>query len=195
MKKEGPSLEALMRRLADTPADFLAEPKIRREGRVAVAAVVQDLMLRLGRPVDVDLLSPWAPDGQRAKDRNRLSLALVLCWLLADDWFAGAEIGVEKLLELLQAQAAELAQHMSSETLVNDPERREEAVRMTLGHFDYRPQGETVAQAQDRFTSLSSAERARVLAASREAEERARKVREALVRKRAEESADKWTRE
>jgi hypothetical protein len=34
-----------------------------------------------------------------------------------------------------------------------------------------------------------------VLKASRQAEERARAIRAALVRKAAEESADKWTRE
>jgi hypothetical protein len=43
--------------------------------------------------------------------------------------------------------------------------------------------------------TLNSTERARVMKAARVAEERARQVREALIRKAAEESADKWTRE
>jgi regulator of extracellular matrix RemA (YlzA/DUF370 family) len=58
-----------------------------------------------------------------------------------------------------------------------------------------RPAGETVAQAEDRLISLSSAEHARVLRASRDAEKRAQEIRAALARKAAEESADKYTRE
>jgi len=54
---------------------------------------------------------------------------------------------------------------------------------------------QSVAQAQDRLTTLNSAERARVLQAARAAEERARQIRAALVSKAAQESADKWTRE
>jgi len=44
-------------------------------------------------------------------------------------------------------------------------------------------------------SSVSSRERVRLAAASRAAEERARQIREALARKAAEESADKWSRE
>jgi len=41
----------------------------------------------------------------------------------------------------------------------------------------------------------NSAERARVMKAAQAGEQRARQIREALVRKAAEESADKYTRE
>ena len=194
MNNEGPALETLTRRLAETPADFLAEPRIRNQGKVAVAAVVQDLLLRLGKPVDAKRLAPFTGE-KPARDRNRLAVALVLCWLLADEWFSGEPVGPDEVLSLLTAKAEELAQHVPSGKLVSDPERREEAARLALSHLGYRPAGETVAQAQDRFTSISSSERARFLAASRAAEERARQVREALRRKAAEESADKWTRE
>ena len=194
MRHEGPALERLTRRLGETPADFLAEPRIAKQGTIAVAAVVQDLLMHLGGPVDPKHLATF--DGvKRAKDRNRLATALVLCWLLADEWFADQSVDPEAVLELLSAKAAELSTHVASGTLVSDPERREEAARLALGHLGFRPAGETVAQAADRFSSISSSERARVLAASRAAEKRARDVREALRRKAAEESADKWTRE
>ena len=55
--------------------------------------------------------------------------------------------------------------------------------------------GETVAQATDRLSAISGTERRRLLEASRAAEARARAIREALIKKQAEESADKWTRE
>ena len=66
---------------------------------------------------------------------------------------------------------------------------------MALARLGFRPAGETLAQAQDRLTTLNSAERARVMKVAQAAEQRARQIREALTRKAAEESADKWTRE
>ena len=66
---------------------------------------------------------------------------------------------------------------------------------MALARLGCRPGGETLAQAQDRLTRISSTERNRVMLAARAAEERARAVREALARKAAQESADKYTRE
>jgi len=68
-------------------------------------------------------------------------------------------------------------------------------IRFALARLDLRPSGETLTQAQDRLTTLSSIERNRVLAASRAAEQRTRDIREALARKAAQESADKYTRE
>jgi uncharacterized protein YoxC len=58
-----------------------------------------------------------------------------------------------------------------------------------------RPGGESESQALDRLTTLNTAERQRVIRAAREAEERARAIREAMAKKAAEEAADKWTRE
>jgi hypothetical protein len=66
---------------------------------------------------------------------------------------------------------------------------------MALAAFGFRPEGESAIQAADRLTAVSGAERRRLLAASREADERARAVREALVRQAAQESADKWARD
>jgi hypothetical protein len=99
------------------------------------------------------------------------------------------------LANLLERGASELAQHTAVRKFLEDAERREELCRFALSRLELVPQGETEAQAADRLTSLSASERARVLAASRAAEERARAIREALAKKAAEESADKWTRE
>jgi hypothetical protein len=98
-------------------------------------------------------------------------------------------------LALLNEDAARLAAYTNSRQLFEDPERREELARLTLSKLDLRPAGESIAQAQDRFTSISSLERARLLAASQQAEARARAIREQLAKQAAEESANKWTRE
>jgi hypothetical protein len=194
MQAEGPLLETLTRRLAETPEDFLAEPRIGSAGRVYVLAVVGDLIRGLGGNVDVSALS--ALEGKDAKqDRNRLSVTLLLCWLLADEWFRQNKLASQALVDLMSQGSVQLSAQVQSRKFVSDPDRREELARFSLARLGFRPAGESVAQAQDRLTSLSSAERARVLQASRAAEARARAIREALARKAAQESADKMTRE
>jgi len=194
MQAEGPLLETLTRRLAETPEDFLAEPRIGSLGQVYVPAVVGDLVRGLGGRVDPRDLAGLEGADQR-RDRNRLSVTLLFCWLLADDWFQKHGLVAEPLLELLKQGGRELGAQVASGKFITDPERREELARFVLARLGFRPAGETPAQAQDRLTSLNSVERARVMQASRKAEERARSIREALARKAAQESADKFTRE
>jgi hypothetical protein len=194
MKIEGPPLESLTRRLTETPEDFLAEPKIGATGRVPVSAVVNDLLAQLGTSAETSLLEFFnGSDVQR--ERNRLSVVLIICWLLADGWFKALRPNGAQVLSLLDETATQLAAQVASKSYLNDADRREELVRTILARLDCRPAGETIAQAQDRLTSLSSVERERVLKASREAEERTRAIRAALAKKAADESADKWTRE
>lgn len=194
MDKEGPVLESLTRRLAETPPDFLEEPWIGGRGQIHVAAVVHDLLRLLGGIADASKLTVFDGDDSKATP-NRLAVTLLLCWLLSDEWFRQIRPASEAVLELLEEGAAVLAKQVTSRKFVVDVDRREELARFGLARLGYRPAGETLAQAQDRLTSISSAERARTLRASREAEKRARAIREELARKAAEESADKWTRE
>ncbi len=193
MTHEGPSLELLARRLAETPADFLAEPRSRSQrGRIHVAAVVADLFALHGHTLPT-------PQGFIPEDtteaKRRAGVALGLCWLLAAPEFIALALPPHTLHALLTTGAVELADQLPLAKYLADPERREEFARFALARLDLRPRGESVAQAQDRLSALSSAERARVIAASRRAELRARQVREALARQAAMESADKYTRE
>ncbi len=194
MDREGPILEALTRRLAETPEEFLAEPRVGNVGQIHTAAVVGDLVRLLGHAVSARDLAPFSGSDRRG-DRNRLGVTLVLAWLLADDWFVRNRPDAASLLTLFGTTAGELAEQTTATKLVTDPDRREELARVALARLGLRPAGETLAQAQDRLATLSSSERQRVMRASRAAEERARAIREALVRKAAQESADKYTRD
>lgn len=194
MQLEGPILESLTHRLAETPEDFLAEPFVGQSGRIHVAAVVGDLLRKFGDSPTIAQLAPFLGTDAR-QDRNRLAITLLLCWLLSEDWFKLPHVEPEKLVSLLDAEARELASQVAAQKFVSDPDRREELARVVLARLGYRPAGETVAQAQDRLMTLNSTERARVMKAAQVAEQRARQIREALARKAAEESADKWSRE
>jgi hypothetical protein len=194
MQKEGPPLQQLLHRITATPPDFMAEPRIGNKGEVHTVAVVRDLLAAKGHVVDISSLSALA--GRDAKaDRNRLSITLLMSWLLADPVLTIEHERLADILTLLKDDATRLAGYTNARQLFEDLERREELARLTLSKLGLRPAGETVAQAQDRFTSISSLERARLLAASQEAEARARTIREQLAKKAAEESANKWTRE
>ncbi|MBE7495214.1 MAG: hypothetical protein HS117_09725 [Verrucomicrobiaceae bacterium] len=194
MTHEGPQLEQLTRRLTETPVDFLAEPRIGKNGLVQVDAVVADLLREFGGTPQVRELAAFAGFDAK-KDRNRLATTLLLVWLLGDDWFRSAKTAPQAVLAVLGSAPAELAAQTAARHFVSDPDRREELVRVLLARLDLRPAGESAAQAQDRLTSISATERERFIAAARAAEERARAIRAALAKKAAEESADKYTRE
>lgn len=183
----GPPLERVMRRLAETPDDFLAEPRIGQTGDVVTAALVGDLFHALGHaPAGAPPIPP---------DRNRLQLTAVAVWLLADDWVVAASPDRATLATLLGERIGDLAASGRVDQFVDDVDRREELARTLLAALGLVPAGESEAQAADRLSAVSVVERRRLLRASQEAEERARAVREALIRKAAEESADKYTRE
>lgn len=194
MNLSGPSLETLIRRLADTPQDFMDEPSVAGAGRVAVAALVNDLVTMHGGRAVLEALEGFEGDSARG-DRNRLAVAMIGIWLLADPWFLAQRLDAAALVRSLAEVAAEMAATTPAHRFASDAERREELARSMLARFGYRPAGETVAQATDRLAAISASERRRLLEASRAAQQRARAIREALARKVAEESADKWTRE
>ena len=193
LTKEGPPLEILMRKIAEAGSDVLIEPRIGAQGVAPVDAVVADLF---------DLLGLDAPDSledfgvnRPVQDRRRLQITLLLTWLCADQSLQAYAKNAALLLQILQQVPAELARYTTVEQLVSDSDRREELARLTLARLQLLPLGETATQAQDRLNVLSSAERERLVEASRAAESSARLFREAMARRAAEEAADKMGRE
>lgn len=194
MRQSGPVLETLLHRLADTPPEFLDEPRVGNGGRVVVAALVNDVLLLHGARAPRQALLTF--HGGNAKlDRNRLALVMICAWLLADESLLRTGLPQAVLLAVFGETAAQLAAATPAHQFVHDPERREELARMALARLDLRPDGETLAQATDRLSAISGTERKRLLEASRVAEQRASDIRAALARKAAAESADKWSRE
>ena len=192
MSREGPALEILLRRLAETPAEFLNEPRIGSKGQIVVAALVNDCAAYFGAPASGNDLVKFSPVDPR--QRPRLQLIMILTWLLRQPVFKQFDVTSEQvqgaMLDVSHALSAPIAA-----VYIEDPERREELARTLLTHLELRPEGESETQAVDRLMAISASERKRLLEASRDAERRARNVREALARKAARESADKWTRE
>ncbi len=193
MQKPGPPLETLIRRAIDTPPEFQADPRIGQQGVVHVDALVGDIAGTLGQRVATGELQRFVATDANA--RNRLALALVAGWVMTDPWFRGAGVTPLDLVSAVDATATSLSPYAPAASFVNDPDRREELVRTLLAALGRCPAGETPTQAQDRLASVSVAQRRLAVEAARDAAGRARKIREALARKAAEESADKMWRE
>jgi hypothetical protein len=173
----------LTRRLADTPADFLADP-----ATVAVPAVVSDVLLMAGgRALDAATATRFEVDEPRWR-----RLVLVTCWLVAEPalltrgpvalsaWLSSRELFTLSLL-------------VDPLTFVRDPDRREELARVTLRALSLTPAGETHARAADRLSTVDSVKRHEVLLAAKAAEERAAAVRKAMEEQRAQEAAARYS--
>jgi hypothetical protein len=162
---------------------------------VQVAAVAADLLADLGaRPLSPEQARLFQGDAT-PRGRNRLRLVLLACWLLHEPWFKGHGRLAQPALVWLSTGLSDLADLVPAPQFVADPERREELVRGCLMALDLRPAGESPAQAQDRLAALNSVERQRVIKAARQAEVRARQVREAMAREAAKAASMKVMRE
>lgn len=196
MTSEGPLLEILTRRLAECPGEFLADPSHGGKGTVHVAAVVSDLVGDMGgQRLSVEMARRLWPENP-VPNPNLLQATLVASWLLHDPWFLQRPNLASRIYPLLSADRFQaLAKVVPAGDFVNDPDRREELARFCLMMLDLWPAGENQADAEDRLTALDSVERARVIEESRKSEERDRKIREAMAKKKAEEAAASYGRE
>jgi hypothetical protein len=123
------------------------------------------------------------------------SLVCLAVWLLHDDWFLKRPDLAVATQRLFTDSLATLALVTTAEMCVRDPDRREEFARHCLRQLSLRPKGESIEQALDRYNTMDSIERNRVIRDTRAAESRARKVREQMAKRAAEEAAAKTTRE
>ncbi len=189
MTTPGPRIETLTHRLAECPPEFLLPPD-----QIDVIALVCDLFRALGTdppPNARDMLRPNATQ----TSINRLRIISITTWMLFDEWFMSHPEHVPRMWDILGHGLDRLAIVVSAENLLKDPDRREELARLCLAHLGLRPEGETEAQAADRLNTLDSVERQRVVSQTREAEARARKIREQMAKQAAEAAATRYSRE
>jgi hypothetical protein len=116
-------------------------------------------------------------------------------WLLHDDSFLARKDLADAMWKLLSKELDDLATVVRAENVINDPDRREEFVRVCLKYLNLRPKGETPTQAADRLNTLDSAERLKVVRQTRDAEARARKIREQMAAEAARAAAARYSPE
>lgn len=192
--KEGPSLSVLLHRMSECPPIFLDEPRVGNDGRIHIAAVVADLIrLYVGDPEWEVAVEPWLAIDP--KQRNRLRLVSLACWLLSDDGIRSVVEAPTLVYSLLEDGLDGLAGIVEARRFTTSDERREELVRYCLYRLGLRPAGETEKQSEDRLATLNSVEQQRILHETEAAQRRAEEIRAALKRKAAQEAAAKVSRE
>jgi hypothetical protein len=198
---KGPVLQQLMQRLAAIPSSFFV-PFLESiydesmEKKINLPAIISDLVFDLGGDVpSPDSLSDFMTESQ-AENENYLRLVTICSYLFNDEWFCNAGIDASKILAFIRSKRLySLANIVDYREFVEDMERREELVRLCLDGIGLYPKGENASLAQDRLTTLDSIERKRIIEKSKIAQRRARELREAMARKRAQEAASKMSRE
>ncbi|HYM59666.1 MAG TPA: hypothetical protein VEZ11_02100 [Thermoanaerobaculia bacterium] len=190
MSEEGPAIEALTHRLAETPAEFLEKPRA-LGGRIDVQAVAGDLLFDLGGEVPADRLTPFG-----GREPRRSALVLIASWLLHDAWFLERKTFAAAAYDFLRSDALdEIVKSVDPRRFVSDPDRREELARLALRALGLRPAGESEPQAADRLATLDTVGRERILRDTRAAQQRVREIQEAMRKKAAEEAASVYGRE
>ena len=191
-----PPLAEFLRWIGEMPAPFKAAPSGFGEPGVPVRAVVSDLFESLfdARP-SAQFLSAFSPEKKSKVELNFLCWTLAACHLL---WHpalrsqAIPRLGIEKLLV---QDLATLAGVVVADKLNSDQERREELIRRTLFALGLLLPGESRKEAEDRLTQVDSVERQKIISEAAAKEKRNREVREAMLKKAAEEAAAKPSRE
>ena len=187
MTSDGPEIDRLVRRLAECPGEFLATAT----GAPDFVAVVCDHMRRMAPDAPPDRSPALAT--LRRVDPAHQELIVIACWMLHDEWFVERPDTAPGMWALFASDVLKrLSELVKPAAFVTDPDRREELARTCLKSLARVPNGETAAQAADRLTALDSVERHRVLKATAAAERRAREIREAMAKKKAQESASRY---
>ena len=193
MDQEGPDLAILTRRLSEAPPEVMGEASA-----PIVAAVISDALRDLGgEGLSAKGAAALVPTDASEASRNRVRWLLLGAWLLRDQALR-AQIGpVTASLAhgWLLGDLKALGDVLDARQVLGDADRREEVARRALAALSLRPRGETKPQAEDRLKTLDSIERQRVILETRAAQERARKIREEMARKAAEEAASRYGRE
>jgi hypothetical protein len=197
MKSEGPSLEALMDRLSVIHTDFLKDFSRSPDDRsgIYLPAMINDLLVDTG---DIPLKREEAVEIEKFRTvKNLPQLAGIFCHIYHDAYFLQNKVkpGLVRGLIFSQKLAALGPTADNAGQFVSDPDRREELCRIALDAAGLFPAGESEKTAAERLTALDSVERKKILDKTRDAQKRAREIREAMLQKEAEEAASKMSRE
>lgn len=194
--EEGPSLATLTQRLALAGPDLLAP-------EADVPALVADVALLLDGTVlgAATLRGLDAALGRTATPAARAA-AGVVCWLVADP-AVRSHPGVEAaarargglapwFLHVLHELTTGLAAVRAPRAWVHEETGREEAARALCAAGALLPEGESAAQAADRWQAVSTAYRQQASRAMAEEVRRAEELARALAEKRAKEAAAQY---
>jgi hypothetical protein len=128
-------------------------------------------------------------------DDNHWRSIHISLWLLSHRNFINSALIEDKLYNFWFEELSEASLYVKFKEWISDDERAEEMVRLLLHCCKIIPDGENQDEAADKLSSLSSADRQKVLKQSYEAHERIMNIKRAMAEKKAREAANTYGRE
>ncbi|MBU1108760.1 MAG: hypothetical protein KKB51_18940 [Candidatus Riflebacteria bacterium] len=185
-----PTISELIHHIKRCPPEFLAPPVINGKGEVHTEALANDVIRMLSADLTAAKALTLTPDKRSPAE---LILIQICCWILTHTFFK--EIDNRWLNDFLRTQLSAIAPLIKSELWIQDEERAEELARMILKCSGYIPAGETRDESLDRFDSVNTIKRLKVIEESKAAIERAKELRQKMAEKKAREAANVYSRE
>ncbi|WP_419660060.1 hypothetical protein Dvar_04060 [Desulfosarcina variabilis str. Montpellier] len=191
---DSPDLTDLMHHLGACPFEFQMMPRMGETGEIDTAALCRDALRMVGHePLSgaaekqVHFTLPPNPD--------HLLAAQIGCWFFSHAWFRGRKNLIPKIVYFLSEVLESISEHVQPALWVRDMERREEFCRLALAACKLVPLGETKKQAAERFESVSTLKRNKVLSKTAAAYHRMKEIRRQMKEKAAREAANVYGRE
>ena len=116
-------------------------------------------------------------------------------WLVSHPNFINNSAIEDKLYNFWFEELSEASLYVKFKEWISEDERAEEMVRLLLKWCEITPNGENRDEAADKLSSLSSADRHKVLQESYHAHERIMKIKREMAEKKAREAANTYGRE
>jgi len=186
-----PSISALIHHIKLCPPDFLRQPLQKNSGEIHTEALVNDTWRMLAN-------QPAAASTIRLKADRRppteLMLIQIVCHVVSHSFFRNLSSSAW-FEELVNNGLSEVAPLVKTEQWINDEERAEELARIIMHACRQIPEGETEASAADRFVSVNTVNRLKVIEESRAAIERTRELKRKMAEAKAREAANVYARE
>ncbi len=185
-----PTISELIHHIKQCPFEFIAPPRKDGKGEVYTEALVNDVVRMLTRNLTTPRLIALASEKRSTEE---LIMIQVCCWVLSHPFFK--ELPTDWIRGLLCRELSAVASLVKPELWVWDEERAEELARMICRSCGQVPGGETPEEAQDRYDSVNTVKRLKIIEETNAANERARKIRQQMAEAKAREAANVYSRE
>lgn len=181
--------------LRKCPPIFLQDSLLQNEDGIDTSAILTDLFRSVsGRFLEVDFNLPKRRQLENQK-ANYLKSLHIACWLFSHPYFIGRNSLVPKIHEFLFNDLKPICDIVEFEKWIEDEERTEEMVRTGLFVCEIQPTGESIDEAIDKLSAISTIDRQEILKKSSQAMKRMMEIRKKMAEKKAQEAANPYGRE
>lgn len=176
--------------------DIYLEPSffMKIEGLNSIALICDTYRLVCNDFLKTEFKKPTDYSLSQLEDNHWRAIHISI-WLLSHPNFINSPLIEDKLCNFWLEELSEASLYVKYKEWINDDERAEEMVRLLLHCCEIIPNGENFDEAADKLSSLSSAERNKVLKESYKAHERIMQIKKEMAEQKAREAANTYGRE